>query len=406
MLMAAVVALTGLGAAAIVFRTHVLVGAWPVGLALFLLLAIDSAYPLGQRYLHRRRRDASQEERAEWLPSAATRKPLDFPGVMVVTPQMRRAIGNPAHQQERLRARGVRLAVLPLLAIVMLSIQTIFLSEGGPLAVGFAAAECALLLFMLLVVWAGRGPTLSWVSSRLRAELFRRENYMLLAQIGPYLNVGEGDLERVRDARINLLLHADISELRRLTNMSDNGTRWIDKVWQCGPSPADAEIADRMQTYLEYRILRQILFFKLGAEKHERTEKNVGLTAKCTVLAGVTMAIIYAGALAAGGDLYHRPLSMGTAALALLAAGLPALCNSAIAIQNLFTSRQLATSYHETYDELLRCEITLREVISAASQPDATTRFRALAVHVETALSQELLRWRMLVERPEFEPGM
>jgi hypothetical protein len=403
-------ALAVLAIATVIFHSHPLVVALPVGLGLWLLLLLNSGYLLGRAYRHNRRRQASRDERSDRQPDAATRKPLDYRGVLEATPQLRRAIGDPVDYQGRLRAKGVVLALIPLLAVIMLSVQTIFLPKGGVAAVGFAAAECAVLLVMLTIVWLYQQPTQAWVTSRFRMELFRREMYLLVAQTGPYLAVDESDVERIRDARVNVLTQADVHQLQQLIDLSDQDTRsveyrWIDAVWQAGPKAADPGTVERMRTYLEYRIGRQILFFNLGMGSLERTEKNLDTTAKIAMLSGIAVAIVYVTLLATSHRLDQQS-SIVTATLALLAVGIAPLCNGVLAIQNLFASQRLATSYVETRNELLRHENTLRELISRASEPDAGTRFHALAIHVETTLSQELLRWKMLVDRPEFEPAM
>jgi len=50
------------------------------------------------------------------------------------------------------------------------------------------AAELALLLITLVVGFAPLGPSPDeWVHARLRAEILRRERYLICARVGPYL---------------------------------------------------------------------------------------------------------------------------------------------------------------------------------------------------------------------------
>ncbi|WP_460363657.1 hypothetical protein [Actinocorallia lasiicapitis] len=397
--------------AAIALSYRPLLPAFPIVLLLLVLLLLGQGYLIGREHRHRRRRQASRELRVDRQPDPSTRAPQDFPGFLEPTAGLRRSLGDPVDHQGRLRAKGVRLAATPLLATTMLSIQMVFLPGGGAIAVGLAAAECAALLVMLETIWSDRRPAHTWVTSRMRTELFRREMYLVLAATGPYLGATQDEVERVRDARINLLIETEGAWLDQLASLTDrdrlSGERpWIDLVWQAGPRPTDSDTVERMRTYLEYRIRRQILFFRLGAEKAERTENVLGGTAKVSVLAGLTVALVYATALANGQQLGRQPGSMAVGILALSAAIIPALCNGVLALQSLFSAQRLAGSYLVAHTELVRHENTLVGLIADAAAPDTATRFRALALHVETTLTQELLRWRLLTTKPEFDPAM
>ncbi|WP_329021485.1 hypothetical protein [Streptomyces sp. NBC_00690] len=378
----------------------------PVAGAFWLLVLIDSGYRIGREWAHRRRRRASRAQRDAWTPGADVRPPIDYAGVL------RRPSGNdPVDHQGDFRAVGIRLAVLPALAVLFLTVQTVFLNNGESLAIGFILAECLLLVAMIWTIWTGQEPSRPWVVSRMRGEVFRREMFLLLAGVGPYLGLSSEDAERVRDARLNVLSNAEQAQLDELNRFADRTTlgdehHWQDEVWrrnspQQGPAP---DVVDRMRTYLDYRIRRQALFMELSVEKCERTERSLGRVAKAMVLAGIAVALCYAALLLAGPD-GHTP-STTAAIVALLAAGLPPLCNAVLAIQNLFAAQRLAASYRETRQELLGHENTLRTLLSKPATPDAVVLFRALAVRVELTLAEELRRWRIIVVKPEFDAGL
>lgn len=399
-------AVAAVAAAAFFFPHPLLLAALPVTLVPWLLFTLDTGYLLGRDLLHRRRRRLSLREREERRPDPQVRRPTDFPGVLELTPALRRALGDPVGLQGRLRSKGVRLAAIPFLAVVMVSVPVVFLPEGGDVAAGFVAAGCAALLAMLTLVWSDRLPTRAWVTSRMRRELFRREMYLVLVQAGPYLYVSDEEARRIRDARIGTLTCSEGTALLRFAEPVEHGSRaelrWIDALWRAGRGNPDPDLAERMRTYLEYRIRRQILFLELGSKKFERTERAFGTTVKITVLAGFTVAVVHGTRLA---TTPHTDTA-ATATLALLAATIPALCNGVISLQNLFAPQRLALSYRDTHHELVRHENALCELLAASSAPDADVRFRALALHVEAALGQELLRWRTLIDRPEFDPAL
>jgi hypothetical protein len=397
----------GLGGAALIGRSAFLAALLPVLLMPWLLLAIERGYLAGRRLRHLRRRRATRTERLDRSPGPATKPPLDYPGVLRLDPALERSLGDPVDHQGRLRGKGIRLAAIPLLAVLMLACQAVLLPEGGAVAVGLVAAECTALLMMLTMIWSDREPTRQWVTSRIRRELLRRETYLIVAGVGPYLSTPGHETERIRDARITMLVRAGRGRLLQFAALADLGAdaieqHWSDAVWQAGPRPADPDLAERMRTYLEYRIGQQILFFELGAEKFERTERSLSAITKATVAVGIAVALVYGTRLATGPST-ASPL---TSVLALLAAAVPAVCNGVLAIQNLFTSQRLAASYLEARNELLWHENALRAILSRPCTPDAGSRFQSLALHVEATLGQELLRWKLLVERPEFDPAM
>lgn len=383
--------------------------ATPIVGALWLLVLMDCGYRMGREWAHRRRRRTSRGRRAAWAPDPQVRKPITYPGVLP-----RPAGDDPVDRQGQFRAIGIRLAALPTLAVLFLTVQNVFLKNGEALALGFILAECLLLVVMVWTIWTGQEPSRPWVVSRVRGELFRREMYLLLAGVGPYLGLGTQDAGRVRDARLALLSNASLpqlDDLGRFSKRTPQGAEhhWQDEVWRRGAqplgSPTDAaDIAERMRTYLDYRVRRQALFLELAGEKCERTEKSLGKAAKAMVLLGIAIALSYAGLLVAGrGD--DAP-STTASIVALLAAGIPPLCNAVLAVQNLFAAQRLAVSYQETRQELLAHENTLRTLLAQPVDPDALLSFQALVVRVELTLAEELRRWRIIVAKPEFDAGL
>ncbi|MEU6918972.1 hypothetical protein [Streptomyces olindensis] len=403
-------ALSAWTAAAVLSGAPALVVSLPAVGMIWLLVLLDSGYLLGRRWAHRRRRRVSRTRREAWAPAPEVRRPIDYPNILP-----RPAGDTPVDQQGRYRATGIRLAVLPALAVMCLTVQTVFLGHGGDLGLGFVLAECLLLVSMVWTVWTSQEPSQPWVTSRIRAELFRREMFLLLAAVGPYLGRTDQEAGQVRDARLSLLAAAGPAELAAFARLADrdpDGTErpWQDAVWLRGDNGVPgttaetAETAERMRTYLDYRIKRQGLFFELATATCERTEARLGRTAKAAVLAAVAVAVAYAVLLHAGRT--EDGPSPTSAVIALLAAGLPPLCNMTLAVQNLFASQRLAASYRETRRELLEHEHTLRRLLAGPAGPEAALRFRSLAVRVESTLTEELRRWRIIVAKTEFEAGL
>ncbi|WP_329260087.1 hypothetical protein [Streptomyces pseudovenezuelae] len=409
------IALSAWASAAALSEGTALVVSLPMAGMVWLLVVLDNGYQLGRGLAHRRRRRLSRSRRADRAPAPDVRSPIDYPNVLP-----RPAGDTPVDRQGRFRATGIRLAALPALAVMCLTVQTVFFKDGGALGLGFVLAECLLLVFMVWTVWTSQEPSQPWVTSRIRAELFRREMFLLLAAVGPYLGRTDQEAGHIRDARLSLLASAGPAELGAFARLADQGPdgaeiHWQDTIWQDGENDVPftdaeiAELAERMRTYLDHRVKRQALFFELAAATCERTEEKLGRTAKGTVLAAVAVATAYAVLLhlRPGGD---SP-STASAVIALLAAGLPPLCNMTLAVQNLFASQRLAASYRETLQELHGHEHTLRRLLVRfigiePVGPELARAFRSLAVRVESSLTEELRRWRIIVAKSEFEAGL
>ncbi|MGW3916890.1 hypothetical protein ACWEBX_36125, partial [Streptomyces sp. NPDC005070] len=137
-------ALAAWTATALLTRVPVLLVALPVVGALWLLVLLDGGYLLGREWAHRRRRRASGPQRTAWSPEPGVRKPIDYPNIVP-----RPAGDSAVDRQGRFRATGIRLAVLPALAVVFLTVQTVFFDHDSDLGLGFVLAECLLLVFMV-----------------------------------------------------------------------------------------------------------------------------------------------------------------------------------------------------------------------------------------------------------------
>ncbi|MFD8436278.1 hypothetical protein ACFV2I_14415 [Streptomyces microflavus] len=378
----------------------------PVVGALWLLVCLDCGYLLGRDVAHRVRRRSSRQRRRAWEPDTSVRRPIDYPYVL------RRSAGDePQDHQGRFRAKGIRLATLPALAVVFLTVQTLFLADS-PLGIGFVYAQCLFLLWMVWTVWTQQEPSRTWVTSRVRYELFRREMFLLLTAVGPYLDRSGPEIERIRDARLARLAAADLADLLFFSRLGDRtaegGERdWRDELWRRRDSARTtdpAALVELMRTYLDHRIRRQALFLELAAERCERSENSTGRVAKAAVLGAAGVAVVYGALVSAqsGGD----GQSTGASAVALLAAGFPPLCNLALAVQNLLASQRLATSYRETRQELLEREQALHVLLADAGRPGVEAEFRALVLRTEAALGEENRRWRVIVAKPEYDAGL
>jgi hypothetical protein len=399
--------------------SNVLIAAIPVVVACWLLVAIDCGYFMlrAKRWQHRQ---ALEYQALDQLAiPAETKKPVMFAGVASIDEAQHAALSEVADYQGKYFAAGIKVAVLPLLAVLALGLQTLAVNESSSLGIGLAATEAFLLVFLAYIIWARRDPTSEWITSRIRSELFRREQYLRMALVGPYLDLPADEADHRSELRTGLFREGSATELRRLIPMATQtaeGTRpiverWIDQLWREHEEeshPWADDLKKRMSSYLYYRLEKQLMWFKLGVAANERTERLIALALKAALLAAVVIAgihtILLSQHVSSGQPSRMEPFPVS---VALLAFALPPACAVLLAVQELFTYRKLGVSYAQTREELLELRAALQQLIFAATrkdEPKALRRgFQALVLHTESVLTQELQRWIMLVSRPEFE---
>ena len=399
--------------------SKILIAAIPVVVACWLLVAIDCGYfwLRARRWKQRQRHEREASERLA-IP-AETRKPVTFAGVASIDKAQHTALAEVPDFQGKYLATGIKVAILPLLAVLALGLQTLAVDESSSFGIGLSATEALLLVFLTYSIWIRREPTSEWVTRRIRSELFRREQYLRMVLAGPYLDLSADEADHLSELRTDMFREGSAPELRQLIPMSTKtaeGTkpiveRWIDQLWK---KPEDEshiltdDLTDRMSSYRYYRLDKQLMWFKLGVDANERAERQIALTLKAALLAAVIIAGIHTTLLSqhvtAGQPSHPEPFPVSVSLLAFL---LPPACAVLLGVQELFTYRKLGVSYAQTRAELLELRTELQQLIFAATQKDETRAlgrdFQALVLHAESILTLELQRWIMLVSRTEFE---
>ena len=316
---------------AIVFTIPWLARLAPVLLAVWLLLTVQHGYLL----LRANRWARRQREEKKALESLAiprdVRKSEEFEGVKAIDDLQKRVLAKPPDYQGQYRLAGVTVALLPPLALSFLTFQSLVVGHDGPWAAGFVIAEAMFLAILVYLVGNSLHPSLQWVQSRLRAELLRREQYLRLACVGPYLGLTPVEAEKTAANRLDLLEKGDLPGLWRLiplaTPIPEDGhhadRRWMDDLWtQTVTATQLPDPIDRMRCYLHYRIDKQLMWFSLGVQLNLRFEKWIRRTLWTAVLCALVAALVHGGLLL--GHVDHK--STVAIWIILLAFVLPPLC--------------------------------------------------------------------------------
>jgi hypothetical protein len=406
--------------ATLIWNSSILLSMLAILLAAWLVGAIHCSYHLVRAASWRLRQRAEKDALAVLSIPSDVKPVTAYAGVNELDAAQKRVLEVAPDYQGRYRAAGIKIAALPGLAVVFLSAQTIFVPAGGSAAVGLAFAESLLLFVLVAMVWARPQPTHDWVQSRMRAELLRREQYLRLVSVGPYLGRTEAEQAEISDTRIVAISESGLRQLEELTVPAEREPAhsrgverpWIDAIWQTPEtrSTIAADISDRMRSYLHYRIGKQLMWFTLGIGACERLDRRITWALKILVLAAVVVAAVHATLLFVAGS-RSRPYGTSDPLLvALVAAVLPPFCSGLVAGHDVFGVRKLALSYRDIRRALRRYEHSLQSLINRLGTATAdravkqiTIEFQALVLHTEVALTEEMQRWVMLVYRPEFE---
>lgn len=377
--------------------------ATPVVAALYLIAVVHLGFFVLRELRWRRRQRVEQAALQQLAIPPDLPKPSTFAGVKEIDEAQHQLLRPIPDYQGAYFARGIRIALLPAIAVVFVAVQTIF-ANGTAFEAGLVGAELVLLLAIMWLVWADPDPVKDWLSARVRAELFRREQYLRLAMVGPYLGLTGAAADRRARGRIMELRNADMAGLRQLISMNGE-PHWADEIWlrsRAGP-PAD-DLANRMRSYLCYRIDKQIMWFTLATKAKDDAERGISRVVKAVL----AIATLSAAAQMVLVSQQPRPDLIG-ALIGFAALIMPAACVLLLGVAQLLSYQRLALSYADTRRELFALRGVLSDLVDRLeSAPSGDVeeigkRFQSLVLRMEGELTQELLRWIMFIRRSEFD---
>jgi hypothetical protein len=413
------------GAVVLLVLTFALVWRWPdppegwawlyvlAGCALcpmLVLLVIRHGYLFARRQHWPGRRTSETEHVDALLIPPEVRRPESFAGVARIDAAQKTALVPVPGSQGRFRARALTTYAAPAVAVLLAALQ-LAVWPKGPFGAGLALGQALLIFFVFLRIIVDRRPTQEWIERRTRAELFRREQYLCVARVGPYYPPRSADVE-IRIGEIGGASFERMTELLALEYEEDEDrATWLDHL-SSQPASAAAfdDLPDRVTTYQYYRTGKQIAWLRSAGKDARNSARHiewlVGIAAVCNILLAVFNFFLLLTDSAAGGvALLQTAVAVG--------AFLPALSGMLLALQSVFNLRFLAESYElaEKALERLRKELTELQEEAARTWAGADptrkrqlqTRFQKLALRVEAALSEEYVRWRLVTQRDAHE---
>jgi hypothetical protein len=288
-------------------------------------------------------------------------------------------------------------------AVFFLACQ-IKLAPSGPWAKVWIAFELFALTAALGIAFLHLGEShYRWIGERLRAEILRRESFLLLAQVGPYLKIPEAALSSRVEERL-IMLENELDDPAAMLAMNDGQQSWSDALEDSFHAGSQKQALDLslLQHYLEKRVADQRQWFSQKSLQHERHTWYFESLAKLILTLGLIVAAIHFGLLwneaSKTAEAVTPPEPLGPRILIVAAIVLPAAGAAFVGLLSIFGCRRLSVSYAYHADALERLENQLRALESDAVTEDKPytnldLRFKRLMLETESVLSNELRLW-------------
>jgi hypothetical protein len=341
----------------------------------------------------------------------------DKTGQAVPADELRHAIREAHHrwdhraveQEHSVLKVGYIIAILTPVAVLLLSIQTVFFNESSQrfIAIALIAAEVLILAVALFSLFANLLPSShAWAGSRLRAELLRREEHLLLMRLGPYLDkTDRAALEAAVQSRLVLLGSEAVPPADLL---APPGADWRDQLedvpLEQQALPSQAVLHD----YLEQRVQHQQGWFQKKSQALARKHIFFERLAKAILILALVTAAMHLAALihaVSGEHSFMERLVM------ILAIVLPPLGAGASALESFLQCQRLSYSYRDHAQVLKSMGTEITTLLQQMAEQDESTphgrklwkQAKRLALRCEELLTRELRQWYFVI-RPEKPP--
>jgi hypothetical protein len=409
---------------------------WYPGLVLVLVALLIWVTPIAIKrvIMNLRPRESDWSEGIPWaLRSVASRPEQILPELGRLTERLEVWTARASSHQSDYLARGHQLIVLSQLAVLLLSLQLV-LKPAASCGFLLILGEFACLALVLRAILLTTGPTKEWVRARVRAELLRREQFLAVSGVGPYLTAE--DLE----GRVRLRLHELESEepMHLLALTADGGAyreqledaRLDQQQSRHGIARLDRR-EHAMVAYLVHRLQDQLEYYERRSREHRYLEERFDSGMKYVLILSLAAAAVHLVLpfLPHGESLppwLHKTVDV-------LAIALPPLGIALYSLRGLYEWRRLSRAYHDQSRVLQRMRDQLLElhtrlpraqppaelvIVTPTVSVEATVldpramaevgelefKFRRLVLEAEELFAAELRQWYVLI-RAEHVPG-
>jgi hypothetical protein len=296
---------------------------------------------------------------------------------------------------------GVIYALLIPIAVLVLVLQITIFPSGGALAMALIILELLVLAAALVFLVCRVAPNSSiWACNRTRAEVLRREAFLVLGRLGPYLQC-------TTDSALKTEVHRRLEEIDNEVTDPDsflplrNSTPWRDELEDAGPCHTASPGPGFARLFLQKRIVGQCKWFQRKQVHFRSLDLRYERVVHGALIAALIVSAMHLILLlvCSQKSCQAQFIVLRTAA-EVAAVVLPPIGTAAGALQSLQQGRRLAHSYrlHASELELLRRE--LERLIAAPPEDSHKYEFllKRLALRTEELLSYELRTWFLVMQ--------
>lgn len=347
------------------------------------------------------------------------KKPVDFAGGGASHSAQWKYLPKASDAQGEYFADGILIAALSPMALLLVSLQLLVWPEGGWWAFGLILSEMLCMLFLVYLAMTKRDPTAEWIESRIRSELFRREQYLALGGVGPYLGMDAPDTSSKVLERCGRVEGARAQDLVRLIRMQDDsGMSWLESLHHKGASTlaGRSDCIERMESYLYNRIGKQIQWFANSARDCEENDRSWSRSLYLTLFVAIGVGCVDTVRLFFESNRGAKPVHNDNPwilAVGMLGIFLPPLSAALLSIQNMYNFRGRSRIYSHEKDLLQEKKGELGSLLEQAknvgtgltdhTMKEIDFKFRAIVLRTEHSLSAEMEQWMLLMEKKQIE---
>jgi hypothetical protein len=275
------------------------------------------------------------------------------------------------------------------LAVLLLTVQILIRGISPRTQQFLIAGELVLLLLTLLVALCRMGNVDDWVRARVRAEILRRERFLILARVGPYLR--KGDPRRAAEHRLQILRN-EAEPLQPLLWVEDPaGVPWRDALEDAGPDATAAPDPTCPDRYARERVQGEGEWYLRRSRECGATDRRYERAARIVLALALIVAAVHFARL------LGPRVSFWDGLFEVLAITLPPVGMAILSIQSFKQVRRTGYSYLDQSRALNHIAVAFAKLVPASmpSEDRAHWEFRLkrLVLRTEELLANELRQW-------------
>jgi hypothetical protein len=287
-------------------------------------------------------------------------------------------------------------ALLVPIAVLLLTVQIIAFTQNPPVAIPLIALELIILFIALYILFADIGPgPRGWGRARLRAEILRREELLLIARVGPYLTKGKvKDLQDIVDIRLTRIDNGGNNPIDFIRLEDSVGQPWRNALEEIPAKDSAPPESYALTEYLEKRVKEQETWYSNKSKLRERQNTILENLAKLIIAGALVLAAMHLIVLIACPTRIKLVVE-------ILVIVLPPIGAAVAALHSFFQYKRLSRTYGYYARALTELIVPLTELQAKNNEPSLTLEdtegfkldFKRLVLRTEELLSSELCHW-------------